>query len=118
MKYVMTIAFMIAMTFSLFAQTEIAGIWSTGQDNTKVEFQQNKKGLISGKILSSDNPKAKVGKTLVKDVEYKDGEWTGKMYAPKKQKWYDATFERQQDKLEVAVSVGFFSKTMEWKEQI
>ncbi|MGB1206466.1 MAG: DUF2147 domain-containing protein [Chitinophagales bacterium] len=115
MKYVATIALVLAMTFSLSAQTDIIGVWKVGEDNTKVEFYQKEQGVIDGKIISSDNPKAKIGKNLVKDVQYKAGEWKGKVYSPKKKKWYDATLERKQDKLEVAISVGFFSKTMEWK---
>lgn len=114
----MTIALAIAMTFSLSAQSDLTGIWNAGQGNTKIELQQNDDGLIEGKVISSDNPKAKIGKVFLKDIKRKDGEWTGKMYVAKKQKWYDATFERQQDKLEVTLSVGFFSKTLEWKRQI
>ena len=115
MKFAITIAIVIAMSFSLLAQNGSTGVWDTGDENTKIEFLQKEEGSIYGKILSSDAPKAKTGKILVKDVKFKNGGWTGKIYSAKKEKWYDASFARKQDKLEVSISSGFFSKTLEWK---
>ena len=116
MKLLTTFTLAITMALSLSGQSNITGTWILGEENTQVEFQQNEEGIIDGKIMSSDNPKAKIGKIIVKEVKFKDGEWTGKIYSPKRQKWSDAILGRKQDILEVTVSAGFLSKTLKWKK--
>lgn len=100
-----------AMT--IHAQESITGIWNTGNQNTKIEVKENN-GMYGGNIISSDNAKAKIGKQLIKDVKSKNGEWKGKIYSVKKEKWMDAIFKEKDDILFITVEAGFMSKTIEW----
>jgi uncharacterized protein (DUF2147 family) len=97
-----------------FAQSNVSGNWIVGEQNTVVKIEQHH-GVYTGKIISSDNPKAEIGKLMVKELtQTKKGNWEGKVYSPKRKEWYDAEFTPQGNKLEITISVGFFSKTIEW----
>jgi uncharacterized protein (DUF2147 family) len=102
------------LSFSLQAQSSIQGIWNTGKDNSLVEIVQQTKGHWVGKLKSSDRAQAKVGRVILKDLKKKTNYWTGKIYVARKQKWYNVKLLRKSDLLEVQVSVGIFSKTLEW----
>ena len=111
------IIFCVLFSFTtLNAQNSIAGIWNMGEDNTKIEITENN-GASFGKIISSDNTKAKVGKQILKDVKFSKGEWKGKLYAAKKGKWYDAVIKEKGNELNVTIKVGFMSKTLKWKKE-
>jgi len=113
------IALTFCMLFSITtmnAQQSIAGIWNIGDDDTKIEITENN-GIFYGKISSSDNTQANIGKQILKDVKFNNGEWKGKMYAAKKGKWYDAVFKEKGNQLDVTIKVGFMSKTLEWKKE-
>ena len=104
-------------SFTGFAQSEVDGNWVVGGQNTVVKIVEEG-SVHSGKIMSSDNPKAEIGKHMVKDLKQnKKGKWEGQVYSPKRKEWYDAEFTRKGEILEVTISVGFFSKTMKWKKQ-
>lgn len=107
------VAILSLFSVAVFSQNEISGKWNTGDQNTIVEIgQQN--GVYIGKIISSDNPKVKQGKVILKDVKPKKESWTGKIYAPRRGEWYDAEISTNGNKLKLEMSVGFFSKTIEW----
>lgn len=97
------------------AQQSIAGVWNTGNENTKIEITETN-GVYNGKIISSDNANAKVGKLLLKDIKSVGGEWKGKLYSPQKDKWYNAVLEEKGEQLLVTVKAGLMSKTIEWKQ--
>ena len=101
-------------TFSVFGQSNFNGTWDTGEDNTIIEISESA-GKIVGKIKSSDNPKATIGKVMVKDLKKNGTKWEGKIYAAKRQDWYDAVLTPKGNILEIKISVGFMSKTVEWK---
>ena len=104
-------------SFSSLAQSNVAGNWVAGKEYTVIKIAQEGSSY-SGKIISSENPKAKLGTLMVKDLKQdKKGNWKGQVYAPKRDEWYDAEFTPNGEILEVKISVGFFSKTMEWKKQ-
>ena len=112
------IAIIFCVLFSLStmnAQNSITGVWNTGQDNTKIEITENNDVFI-GKVLSSDNAKAKIGNQILKDVKFSNGKGKGKLFAPKKGKWYDATIKEKGEQLEITIKVGFMSKTLEWQK--
>ena len=98
------------------SQSDIAGEYVVGEQNTivKIEPQED---FFSGKITSSDNPKAKIGNLMVKDLKEKKGKWKGKIYSPKRKEWYDAEFIPKENTLDVKIKVGFFSKTIEWERK-
>ena len=106
---------MLCFALTMHAQS-IAGVWNTGQENTKIEITENN-GVYSGKIISSDNAQVKIGKQFIKDVNFAGGEWKGKMYSPKKDKWYNAVLEAKGGQLLVTIKSGWMSKTVTWKKE-
>ena len=98
------------------AQQSLAGVWNMGKDNTKIEITEES-GVYGGKIVSSDNSKAKIGNQLLKDVKLFGEEWKGKMYSPKKNKWYNAVLEEKGNQLLVTVKAGMMSKTLKWEKE-
>ena len=118
MKNVTLILVFGIFSLTTFGQKALNGNWVANSDkNTIVKIVQDS-GVYSGKILSSDNQKA-VGTSLIKDVKLKKDTYKGKIYAPKREEWYDAEFKVKGNTLEIYISVGFFSKTMKWiKKQI
>ena len=103
------------MTFGLSAQDFPKGIWLTGEENTKIETYE-KEGAWYGKIVSSDNPKAKIGKDILRAFKQEDGKWKGKLFATKRDKILDAVIEPTEDDLNITVAAGFFTKTLVWKK--
>lgn len=114
MKKISIVFAFLFLTATLYAQQSIEGVWNTGKENTTVEFKRTDKGL-EGAILSSDNAKAKIGLLIVKKLKKEKGLYKGKLYAVKKRKWLDATFERKGATLEILVSSAWGSKTIEWE---
>ncbi|MEM9547720.1 MAG: hypothetical protein AAGA77_17190 [Bacteroidota bacterium] len=102
---------------STHAQESIEGIWNTGKENTKIEIAEVEDGIYEGKILSSDNENAKVEKALLREVNLIDGEWKGKLFAPKKKKWMDAVLMKKENRLHIKVKAGFMSKTIKWTKE-
>lgn len=100
-------------SFSALAQSDISGIWLTGEENTKIEISESD-GVLTGKIHSSENPKAQVGNTMLKNLKQKGNTWTGQLYAAKRDKWVDVTITPKSEALELKVKVGFVSRTIEW----
>jgi uncharacterized protein (DUF2147 family) len=116
MKKLRNVVVLIAISlFSLnsFAQSDVVGEWVVGKQNTLVEIEQHD-DIYTGKIISSDNTKVKIGKLMVKELKKVKGKWKGKVYSPKRKEWYDAEFIPKENMLNIKIKVGFFSKTIEW----
>ena len=111
-------AVLIAFFFfsSLSAQESLKGIWLTGEENTKIETYE-KDGAWYGKIISSDNPKAKIGTDILRGFKQENGEWKGQIFAAKRNKIVDAIIQPAKEVLAITVSTGFFSKVLEWKRE-
>lgn len=109
---------LIISLFSLnsYAQSDVSGEWIVGEQNTVVKIEQDN-GIYTGKIISSDNPEAKIGNPMVKELKQTKGKWKGKVYSPKRKEWYDAEFIQKGNKLNLEIKVGFFSKTVEWTKK-
>jgi len=101
------------IAISLSAQEMTAGIWLTGEENTKIETYQ-KDGMWYGKIISSDNQKAKVGKDILSGFKKEGQVWIGKLYAAKRDKTLEAIISPQKDNLKITVSAGLFKKKLSW----
>ncbi len=115
MKNLLILIVVLFTTLSMNAQS-LAGVWNTGEDNTKIEIIEDG-GVASGKILSSDNAKANIGKQIIKDVKLSNGEYKGQLYAAKKGEWYDAVLKENGSQLDITIKVGWMSKTVTWKKQ-
>ena len=112
MKYLSLLAVIIC-SFSVSGQCNFIGSWDTKEDNTIIVISESE-GNILGKIESSANPKAVVGKVILKDLKPNGNSWKGTIYAAKRKQWYDAVVTLNESVLEIEIQVGFFSKTIEW----
>lgn len=115
LRNVITVVLMTIFSITAYAQSNagLSGEYIVGEQNTIVKIEQHD-DVYSGKIMSSDNAKVKIGKMMVKDLEQTRGKWKGKVYAPKRKEWFDAEFIPKKNTLDVKIKVGFFSKTIEW----
>jgi len=96
------------------AQSNLYGKWTFGEQNTVVNLEQHNR-VYSGKIVSSNNPKVKIGTVLVKELKQTKATWKGRVYSPKRMEWYDAEFKTKENKLKIEISVSrFYKKTIEW----
>ena len=114
MKYIILIAFSI-LSNCIFGQSNLTGTWDTGEDNTIIEIIEID-GKPVGKLKSSDNLKAQIGNVILKEVNKNGKTWKGKIYAAKRQEWYDAEITQKGDVLEINIRVRFFRKTVLWKK--
>jgi uncharacterized protein (DUF2147 family) len=113
----MKILLFIVSLISIFQNSNdhnIIGTWNTLEDNTKIEITEQK-GVLFGRIKSSDNPKAQVGRIILKDLIKSGNAWTGKIFAVKKNEWYDVEINSKQNNLNLKIQVGFVHKNLTWK---
>lgn len=104
---------MFCFPFSLAAQGTLEGSWQTGEDNSVVTVT-GQDGVFTGKLVSSDNPKAKLGTEILRNFSLVDGVWTGKLWAAKRGKLYNATITPSADTLKINVSAGMMNKKVAW----
>jgi hypothetical protein len=100
---------------TLFAQSDFIGTWNTGEQNTLIKIHEVDSEYI-GEIISSENPEAKIGATIIKDFKLDGDTWECQLFAAKRKKWVDAEIEYSEGKLKISVSKGFRSKTIEWEK--
>ncbi len=115
MKKLVLIAVIIISSLQIMAQELTQGIWNTGEENTLIETYQ-KDGMWYGKIISSDNSKAKIGKDILQSFSKKDDRWKGKLFAARKGKLVDATIVPTGNELKITVSAGMFKKKLKWQK--
>ena len=115
MKKFYLVLFFCLLSSALFAQGDLTGTWNTGKENTLVKIFE-KEGVYFGEIVSSDNPKAVIGKQIIKDLKKEDNEWKGKLYAIKKKKWVNAKMVLENEKLIITVKAGIIKKKIKWKK--
>jgi uncharacterized protein (DUF2147 family) len=114
MKILLFIVSLIAI-FQNSNDHNIVGTWNTLEDNTKIEITEQK-GVLFGRIKSSDNPKAQVGRMILKDLIKSGNSWTGKIFAVKKNEWYDVEITSKQNNLNLKIQVGLVHKNLIWKK--
>lgn len=98
---------------SLFAQQFLEGVWQTGEDNTKIETYY-KDGAWFGKIISSDNPKAEIGRDILRNLKKKGDLWEGDYYKLDRDKKMKVVVKPTENKLLLEVSIAIFTKELEW----
>lgn len=98
------------------AQQSLEGLWKTGKEETIIEISYSNEQLI-GKIKSSNNEQAEIGKIILKDLHSEGNKWVGKIYAVKRKEWYSVKIVPQKEKLDLKIGSGLFSKTLEWKRE-
>lgn len=105
---------MLGYSYDSAAQSTLTGKWQTGEDNSIVQVEETS-GVITGKLVSSDNPKAKMGTEILRDFKQAKGVWSGRLYAAKKDKLYDATLSLNTNTLNIKVSAGIVNKKLAWQ---
>jgi hypothetical protein len=92
----------------------IVGTWITLEDNTKIQIVEEK-GMLIGKIKSSDNPNTQVGKLILKDLVKSGNTWTGKIFAVKRKAWLDVEITADVNSLNLKIQYGIVTKNLIWK---
>lgn len=95
------------------AEGALNGLWQTGEDNSIVEVTETN-GVATGKLVSSDNPKAVAGTEILRNFSESGGTWKGSIYAVRRDKLMDATITPSADSLAIDVNAGFISKDLTW----
>lgn len=113
MKIIVLILSLFISPIVVLAQESILGHWNTGQENTVIEIQETE-GKMEGRIISSDNPKAPVGKLILKDLYSDKNLLKGKLYSPKRDRWFDASFSPSLKEMEVIISAGWVKQQVNW----
>jgi uncharacterized protein (DUF2147 family) len=111
--------FMLFLSLFFFIQNapenDIIGTWNTMEENTKIQIIEQK-GVITGRVKSSDNPKAQIGKLILKDLVRTGNSWSGQIFAAKKNEWYNVDITSKKNTLNLKIRVGFVSKNVIWEK--
>ena len=102
-------------TFQNPSEYVIIGTWNTLENNTKIQIVEEK-GILIGRIKSSDNTKVQVGKIILKDLTKTGNSWSGKIFSLKRNEWYDVEIIPQKNNLDLKIQVGFVYKSLTWEK--
>ena len=116
MKKFISLIFAFGIFISLSAQNTIEGTWNTGRDDTLIETYE-KDGEWFGKVISSDNSKAKIGNDILRNITESDGEWKGKLFMAKRNRLVDAVVEPSDEELKIIISGGGMKRTLTWSRK-
>ena len=96
-------------------QQSLEGLWKTGKEETIIEISFSNEQLI-GKIKFSNNKEVDVGKIILKVLRSEENKWVGKIYAIKRKEWYNVEIISKEEVLELKISSGLISKSLQWKK--
>lgn len=114
----MKILIVLLSLFTIFQnlpEHSIIGTWNTLEDNTSIQIIEQK-GILFGRIKASDNTKAQVGRLILKDLVKSGNAWTGKIFAVKKNQWYDVEITSEKNSLNLKLQIGFLHKYLKWEK--
>ena len=112
---ILIVLFSLFSIFQISTEHSIVGTWNTLEDNTTIQIIEQK-GMLTGRIKSSDNPKAQVGRLILQDLVKSGNEWTGKIFAVRKNEWYDVEISSEKNRLKLKIHVGFVHKNLIWQK--
>ncbi len=116
MKKLVSITVLCIIAMASYAQSNsVTGTWKSAKENTLIKIAKEA-DEYSGIIVSSDDNEVKPGTKIIKDIRYKKDKWEGKIYAPKRNEWYNIELNPIDNKLVITVYVGFISKKIEWEK--
>jgi uncharacterized protein (DUF2147 family) len=114
----MKILIVLLSLFTIFQnlpEHNIIETWNTLEDNTSIQIIEQK-GILFGRIKASDNTKAQVGRLILKDLVKSGNSWTGKIFAVKKNQWYDVEITSEKNSLNLKIQIGFLHKNLKWEK--
>lgn len=105
----------ISWSVMTFANAEpIKGKWLAQNKSTQIEISQTESGHWQGVVTSAPSKPELEGKQILSSIVEVSGAYKGKVYAIKKEKYYDANIMLIADTLKIEIGAGFFSKTIVW----
>ena len=104
---------LVLLPITAHAKSPEEGRWNTPKNQGTIEVSVNG-GTLSGKLVEASNEKAPIGLKILRGFKKEGDVWVGKLYSPKRGRTFDATLERQGDKLVITVSAMGRSKTIKW----
>lgn len=90
-------------------QDQIIGIWDT--QDAQIEIYKIDDRYIG---IPIDSKGEKHPERQILNLEYKKGQWVGKIYSRRREKTLDVTCNLQGNKLLLEVSAGYISRNLEW----
>jgi uncharacterized protein (DUF2147 family) len=115
MKIIVLLITLLTSPVSLSAQESFIGHWNTGQENTIIEIKEVD-SKIEGRIFSSDNSKASTGNFILKYIYRDEDQVKGKLYSPKRGRWFDASFSPKSNDIEFTITAGWVERKANWKK--
>ena len=134
-KKVLLLTLLAIVAESARSQDQISGFWMAQEGKTIVEISRVDPVYQEGTIVWLESPNNRKGEpltdqmnpdkqlrdqtilglTMLKDLVYKNGQWFGKLYAPKRGKTLDVALSLPKpDELQLDVSFRGFRKTQTW----
>ena len=87
----------------------IVAIWDAGK--VHVEIYQSGDRYIGNPINEKGE---RIQEIEILNLEFKDDKWVGKLYAKKRDKYFDVVCQVEGDKLLQEVDAGFTTRNVEW----
>ena len=133
-KLIVLLAVLIAVNSAACAQDEIKGVWLTQEGNSKIEIYQ-KGDVYYGKIVWLEQSIDRKGNPvtdrnnsnrllrnrplmsidMLEDLAYKKGNWTGRIYAPKRGETMDVVLSlADSNELKVLVTYMGLTREQQW----
>lgn len=95
------------------AGSSLEGRWNTPDEASTIEVSI-KDGILTGTLVASTEPRAKLGTVILRGFVRRGDKWVGKIYVPKKDRTADAEATLKDGKLTIKVSAGLRSKSVVW----
>lgn len=89
------------------------GVWMYQEDFSRIEISEHN-GKLSGKLISTRNPNLIPGTEVLREINYLDGKWQGKIYLPSKERWVGANLLQKENLLFLELDFGYDTKRIHW----
>ncbi len=99
----------IEMTNAQSKESDILGKWDA--EKRVVEVYKSGQKFIGNPL---DKEGHRIEKIQILNLEYKDNQWVGELYAEKRDKTFDVVCEIVDGELNLEISVGFMTKDLVW----
>lgn len=109
----LTFSMVLAQSQNTASGTFMIGDWKG--DDEKVIRIYEEHGQFFGKPVYASGELGE--KLILKDIEFKNEQWQGMIFVPKRQKYYKVSIRQVADgELKMKVSAGMISKTLTWSK--
>ncbi len=97
------------------ASSKILGCWKDEDQGAVVEVTQ-KNGVFVGRLISTPHREVKLGIAIFRGLKFDAAEnrWVGRVYAPRRDSTYNATFQVKGNILKMKVTFGLLWKNVKW----